>query len=416
MASRGDFQRGPLPDRRAVPEEGLEGLSRGPAADPQMAGPVRPGEVHDGSRASDFNGQLTMLDRAGERAASSASDDSGSEFGSSGPSPREKKPAHGRRAAARGDMDDEIPFDGPPRPRRPARGGIQGIAKAQRALRPPGPRAGNARDGDRSLRPDWLGLPGAPASRRTCADRRRPSVAEARRRFPYALWVEADFARLTSAEAWRPLLEGIDAVVNCAGVLQDGARDDTRSFMSRRPARCSTPVRRRASAASSISRRSAPSAQARPRFSRTKAQSEAYLAQLDLDGVILRPALVLAPAAYGGTAMLRGLAGLPWVDSADRPGKPHPGREHRGCGRHRRLLPCHPRAREGERGSSRIRSRTARRDRRRDAALARISAATHARPAARCRAGGHPGAPMRWAGSVGAAPPARPRSPSSPMA
>ena len=29
--------------------------------------------------------------------------------------------------------------------------------------------------------------------------------------------------------------------------------------------------------------------------------------------MILRPSLVLAPAAYGGSAMLRGLAGLPWV-------------------------------------------------------------------------------------------------------
>ena len=50
------------------------------------------------------------------------------------------------------------------------------------------------------------------------------SIAEARRRFSYARWIEADFARLANAEAWRPLLDGIDAVVNCAGVLQDGAR------------------------------------------------------------------------------------------------------------------------------------------------------------------------------------------------
>ncbi len=48
-------------------------------------------------------------------------------------------------------------------------------------------------------------------------------------------------------------------------------------------------------------------------FARTKAQADAHLASLDLDWVILRPTLVLAPAAYGGTAMLRGLAGLPWV-------------------------------------------------------------------------------------------------------
>src|SRR5262249_57259062 len=38
-----------------------------------------------------------------------------------------------------------------------------------------------------------------------------------------------------------------------------------------------------------------------------------HLAGLDLDWVILRPALVLAPAAHGGSAMLRGLAGVPLV-------------------------------------------------------------------------------------------------------
>src|SRR5262249_2510614 len=52
------------------------------------------------------------------------------------------------------------------------------------------------------------------------------SVAAARRRFPYAAWVVADFNRLTTEEAWLPLLAGMDAVVNCAGALQSGGRDD----------------------------------------------------------------------------------------------------------------------------------------------------------------------------------------------
>ena len=52
------------------------------------------------------------------------------------------------------------------------------------------------------------------------------SLRSARRRLPYAQWIAADFRRLASAEAWQPLLQGIDAVVNCVGVLQDGWRDD----------------------------------------------------------------------------------------------------------------------------------------------------------------------------------------------
>ena len=53
-------------------------------------------------------------------------------------------------------------------------------------------------------------------------------VASARRRFPYARWIAADVRALTAPAAWRGQLDGIDAVVNCLGVLQDGARDDVR--------------------------------------------------------------------------------------------------------------------------------------------------------------------------------------------
>jgi single-strand DNA-binding protein len=57
-----------------------------------------------------FNSQLTMLDRAGDRADFSASD-SGADFGSAGPTARERKPAlAGAGAGGKGDLDDEIPF------------------------------------------------------------------------------------------------------------------------------------------------------------------------------------------------------------------------------------------------------------------------------------------------------------------
>ena len=39
-------------DRRAISEEGLQGLSRGLAADAQMAGPDRPGPLLDRGRAA----------------------------------------------------------------------------------------------------------------------------------------------------------------------------------------------------------------------------------------------------------------------------------------------------------------------------------------------------------------------------
>jgi len=51
-----------------------------------------------------FNSQLTMLDRAG---GGEAQDNGTSDFGSAGPTTRERKPA---MAGARNDLDDEIPF------------------------------------------------------------------------------------------------------------------------------------------------------------------------------------------------------------------------------------------------------------------------------------------------------------------
>jgi single-strand DNA-binding protein len=54
-----------------------------------------------------FNGQLTMLDRAGGGSSSEVAE-SGSDFGSAGPT-RERAPALAG-AGRREDMDDEIPF------------------------------------------------------------------------------------------------------------------------------------------------------------------------------------------------------------------------------------------------------------------------------------------------------------------
>ena len=139
------------------------------------------------------------------------------------------------------------------------------------------------------------------------------NIASARRRLPYAQWVAADFNKLADAGAWLPLLHGIDAVVNCVGVLQDGLRDDVqRVQLDGTKALFDGCVRAGVGRVIHISAIGAepdgPSA-----FSRSKAGAEAYLKELPLDWVILRPALVLGPAVYGGTAMLRGIAAFPGV-------------------------------------------------------------------------------------------------------
>lgn len=139
------------------------------------------------------------------------------------------------------------------------------------------------------------------------------TITEASRRASFARWIVADFDRLTDAVAWRPLLAGIDAVVNCVGVLQDGGRDDTRRVHVAATCAlfdaCAQAGVRRVIQISAIGAASdGPTA-----FARTKAEADAHLATLDLDWLVLRPALVLAPVAYGGTAMLRGIAASPGI-------------------------------------------------------------------------------------------------------
>jgi single-strand DNA-binding protein len=58
-----------------------------------------------------FNAQLTMLDGRGGAGGDVGSDESGGDFGASGPAQRERKPAMAAAGGGRrGDMDDEIPF------------------------------------------------------------------------------------------------------------------------------------------------------------------------------------------------------------------------------------------------------------------------------------------------------------------
>jgi uncharacterized protein YbjT (DUF2867 family) len=137
-------------------------------------------------------------------------------------------------------------------------------------------------------------------------------IGAARRRFPALDWRRADLGTASVAD-WTALLEGVEAVVNCAGALQDSPRDDLRAVHVEG-------VRRLAEACAGLGIRrfvhiSAAGVEAgRPTaFNATKLEAEALLAKGPLAWIILRPGLVFAPSAYGGTALLRGLAGFPGV-------------------------------------------------------------------------------------------------------
>jgi uncharacterized protein YbjT (DUF2867 family) len=104
----------------------------------------------------------------------------------------------------------------------------------------------------------------------------------------------------------------IDTIVNCLGVLQDGPGSDTaavhRDFVARLLQAIGYSGR-----AVRLVHISIPGTadDDRTAFSTTKRAAEALIAASGHAYAILRPGFVVAPSAYGGSALVRALAGLP---------------------------------------------------------------------------------------------------------
>lgn len=141
-------------------------------------------------------------------------------------------------------------------------------------------------------------------------------VARARRQCPAADWIHADFNRDHTPEAWAGRLDGIDGVINCAGLLQGSARQSIERIHRDAPialfnAASTVGVKRviQISALGIEEIDTAPDTA----YAETKRAADEHLKSLDLDWVIVRPSLVYAAGAYGGTALMRGLAGFPVI-------------------------------------------------------------------------------------------------------
>lgn len=110
---------------------------------------------------------------------------------------------------------------------------------------------------------------------------------------------------------WLPHLQGIDAAVYCAGALQDSPGDSLEGVHHAAAAclfeACAAAGVRRVILFSAIG----VDRETRTAFSATKAAGEQALIRSQLDWVILRPSVVIGRGAYGGSALLRGLAALP---------------------------------------------------------------------------------------------------------
>ncbi|MDQ2633452.1 MAG: SDR family oxidoreductase [Pseudomonadota bacterium] len=138
--------------------------------------------------------------------------------------------------------------------------------------------------------------------------------SEASTCFPCAEMVVIDVGKAEQAD-WTAALNGVDAVVNCAGVLQDSATEQVSSVHSVGAsvlfAACEeTGIKRFVHFSAIGVDREQPSS-----FSASKFAGDQALMRTDLDWIVLRPSVVLGAPVFGASALIRGLAALRWLPS-----------------------------------------------------------------------------------------------------
>ncbi|MEH6420668.1 NAD-dependent epimerase/dehydratase family protein [Pseudomonas sp. CGJS7] len=120
----------------------------------------------------------------------------------------------------------------------------------------------------------------------------------------------ADLARMTSPQDWRDTLQGVDAVVNVAGILRETGAQTFQAIHIDGPLALA-----QACLAAGVPRFVQISALGEPAdggFIASKHRFDEQLLALPLSAVVLRPSVVYAASgSYGGTSLLRALAAFP---------------------------------------------------------------------------------------------------------
>ena len=162
------------------------------------------------------------------------------------------------------------------------------------------------------------GLIGLAVSKRlTCDGHTVVGLARSSRKgkafLPHSEWLEADISKLTAHRDWFPYLVGVDVVVNAAGALQNGLKDNVPAVQLDAIVALIEACEK--TAVQTFIQISAPGASetADTQFYQTKAKADAVLKRSSLRWTILRPGLVIAPHAYGGTSLIRTLAAFPII-------------------------------------------------------------------------------------------------------
>jgi uncharacterized protein YbjT (DUF2867 family) len=129
-----------------------------------------------------------------------------------------------------------------------------------------------------------------------------------------ALDVERPILSLDVAALTHLLSEhAVEIVVNCLGVLQDGPGSDTNAVHRDFVARLLQSIADSGRAIRLVHISIPGTADAdRTAFASSKREAERLIATSGIPHAILRPGFVVAPSAYGGSAMLRALAAFPF--------------------------------------------------------------------------------------------------------
>lgn len=138
---------------------------------------------------------------------------------------------------------------------------------------------------------------------------RRPRQAQGR---GLMAGIACDMAKDVDEAHWLPRLAGVEAVVNCAGILRERGSDRYETVHVHAPlalfrACVSAGLRR-------VVQVSALGDPADGEFIASKHRADAALVELDLDATVLRPSVVYdTRGSHGGTSLLRAMAALPFV-------------------------------------------------------------------------------------------------------
>ncbi|RCK30803.1 SDR family oxidoreductase [Thalassospira lucentensis] len=138
------------------------------------------------------------------------------------------------------------------------------------------------------------------------------SLEKGRRSNDQVKWHAVDIGTASAAE-WKERLRDADIIVNAAGALQDGARDDLNAIHVNSIENITQALAGTAVTFIQVSAAGA-SEQASTEFMRSKARGDNVLMNSQLNWHVLRPTLVISRDAYGGTALLRAAAAFPLVN------------------------------------------------------------------------------------------------------